>query len=668
MAASGPKERIEELVTTLNDHSYRYYVLSSPTVSDAEYDRLLRELEKLEKEHPDLILPDSPTTRIGAPPSGGFPTVRHEVSMLSLSNAMDESELKDFYEQVQRALGVKENLEFASELKFDGVAISLRYVHGLLSIGATRGDGYTGEDITSNVRTVPSIPLRIRGKAPALLEVRGEVLFLKDAFHSLNEERIIKGEEPFANPRNAASGSLRQLDPSVTALRPLTFFAYGFGKIDGLLIPKTHDECINQISSMGFKVSPFRRVTRGLPELIAAYEEAKEMRNSLPFEVDGIVVKLNSLKSQDELGFRQRSPRWAIAAKFEAVEETTKLNDIILQVGRTGAVTPVAILEPVKVGGVIVSRATLHNEDEIKRKDIRIGDTVVVKRQGDVIPGVAAVITSRRNGSERIFKFPKECPECGELLVREEGEAVIRCVNPKCPAKIKERLLHFASRRAVDIEGLGDKMVDLLLESNLVREIPDLYKLKAEDLVSLPRMGELSSENIVSAISNRREIPLDRFIFALGIRHVGEKTASVIAKECGTLERFLDLGEEDLLLINEVGEETARAVVEFLANEEEIGIIKNLLSQGVKVLAVQRSETKGELKGKTFVLTGTLLGLTRDEAAEKIESKGGKVSSSVSRKTSYLVVGLDPGSKFDKAKELGVPILKEDEFVVLLGS
>jgi len=663
-----PQDRIKELVQALNEHSYRYYVLSQPSISDAEYDRLLRELEELEKENPSLALPDSPTKRIGAAPEAGFPTVRHSIPMLSLSNAMDEVEVKEFYGQVSRALETDEELEFASELKFDGVAINLRYENGILKVGATRGDGYTGEDITTNVRTISSIPLRLRGYAPTVLEIRGEVLFLKEAFSSLNKTRISKGEEPFANPRNAASGSLRQLDPAITASRPLTFFGYGFGIAEGITIPKAHSDCIDFISKLGFKVSPFRKVSKGVNALITAYEEARNLRNSLPFEVDGIVIKLNDISLQEQLGFRQRSPRWAIAAKFEAVEEITRLKDIALQVGRTGAITPVAQLEPVKVGGVIVSRATLHNEDEIKRKDIRIGDQVVVRRQGDVIPAVASVITAARTGDEKIFKFPKECPVCGEKLKREEDEAVIRCVNSKCPAKIREKLIHFASRRAADIEGLGDKMVDLLLEAELVREIPDLYKLTVEDLVALPRMGELSSENLINAITSRRELSLDRFIFALGIRHVGEKTASVLAKYCGTLDRFLNLDVDTLLTINEIGVETSQAIVEFLNDERERSIIDSLIANGVKILSVQVQTPNDVLSGKTFVLTGTLPNLSRDEATSKIESKGGKVTSSVSKKTNYVVVGSDPGSKLEKARSLGVPIIGEEELIALCSS
>lgn len=665
------RKRIDQLITELNEHSYRYYVLSAPTISDAEYDRLFRELETLERGNPSLVRPDSPTQRVGAKVQAGFETVRHEIPMLSLNNAMDESELREFDEQVKRLLGQNggDRTSYASELKFDGLAVSLRYENGLLVRGATRGDGFQGELITENLRTVRSIPLRLRLKrAPDVIEVRGEVLFLKEAFALLNEERIEKGEEPFANPRNAASGSLRQLDASITASRPLTFFAYGLGVTPGEWHYKTHEEVISWCGEAGFNTSPVFKVVRGVDELLGAWRDTLEKRHDLPFEVDGIVVKVNDLSLQERLGFRQRSPRWAIAAKFPPEEETTKLLDILVQVGRTGAVTPVAALQPVKVGGVVVSRATLHNEDEIARKGLKIGDTVVVRRQGDVIPAVVAVVAQLRDGTEKDFTFPKECPECGTPLVRPAGEAVARCPGAACPAKLQQRLIHFVSRKGADVEGLGDKLIDVLLESGLVKDIPDLYRLTASQLEELPRMGELSSSNLIRALERSREIPLARFIYALGIRHAGERTALILARFCNTIERFLSLQEEELTRIPDIGEETARAIAAFLSSEREVQNIRELLALGFRILPPDRVAEKKGISGKTFVITGTLESMSREEAKEKIEESDGKVASSVSKKTDFVVAGESPGSKLAKAKELGVKVLNEEEFLEILKS
>ncbi|NMC62064.1 MAG: NAD-dependent DNA ligase LigA, partial [SAR324 cluster bacterium] len=607
-------ERIAQLVSELNEHIYRYYVLSAPSISDAEYDRLFRELENLENENPELILPDSPTQRVGAKVQGSFQSLKHEIPMLSLNNAMNEEELRGFDEQVRRFLEkegfAKNKVEYAIELKFDGLAVSLRYEEGVLVQGVTRGDGFNGELITENLRTIKSIPLRLRlENPPSVLEVRGEVLFLKQAFEALNEERVKNGEEPFANPRNAASGSLRQLDASITAKRPLSFYAYGSGVVSVDWTFKTHDALIAFYRDIGFLSSPFFNVVNGVDELIAAYRSALEKRDSLPFEVDGLVAKVNDYSLQKILGFRQRSPRWAIAAKFPPVEETSKLLDIVVQVGRTGAITPVAILKPVRVGGVIVSRATLHNEDEITRKGLKIGDTVVIRRQGDVIPAVVSVVTHLRDGSEKDFVFPKECPECGTTLLRPASEAVYRCPNNSCPAKIQQRLIHFASRKGADIEGLGDRLIEVLLDSGLIRDIPDLYKIKKEQLEALPRMGELSSENLLKALERSKRIELSHFIYALGIRHVGERTALLLARFCNSIERFLDLDYETLLSISEVGVETAKAIVSFLSNEEERSNIGELLALGFEVLEPEKLET-GILDGKVFVLTGTLESLS----------------------------------------------------------
>ncbi len=666
--------RVDTLIEELQEHSHRYYVLSQPTVSDAEYDEKFRELQELEAAHPELVRADSPTQRVGAAPLAGFSTVSHKVPMLSLDNAMNEQELLDFDEQVRRFLSKDghsvDAIEYTVEFKFDGVAVSLAYEKGLFVQGATRGDGTTGEDVTSNVRTIKAIPLKLRGAAPksGRIEIRGEVIFKKREFEALNAERQTRGEETFANPRNAASGSLRQLDPRETARRPLYFFSYGLGFLEegAGLSSSTLSQTMLEIEKLGFSISPGFRTVKGAEALVKAYREAEEARDSLPFEVDGLVVKVNDYALQERLGFRQRSPRWAIAAKFKPVEAVTTLNDIIIQVGRTGALTPVAVLAPVRVGGVVVSRATLHNQDEIERKGLLLGDRVVVRRQGDVIPAVVAAITASRTGKEKPFRFPTSCPECDSPVERVPDEAVTRCPNPNCPAKTHNRILHYASRDAMDIEGLGDKMVGLLLEHGVVTSLPDIYELTVEKLHDLPRMGELSSSNLVQAIEESKKRPLSRFIFALGIRHVGTKTAAVIARNCHTVEKFLTLTEDALVEIEEIGPETARSVAEFLGDEDEQKLVERLLQLGIAPEAQQGVVSDGAFQGKTFVLTGALATLSRKEAEELVSSNGGKVSSSVSKKTSYVVAGESPGSKLDAARKHGVAILSEDEFRTLL--
>jgi DNA ligase (NAD+) len=670
------KDKMDALVDELHEHSHRYYVLSQPTISDAEYDEKFRELERLEREYPDLVRSDSPTTRVGAQPLEGFPTVQHKTPMLSLNNAMNEQELVDFDEQVRRFLSKDGHdggeIEYTVEFKFDGVAVSLSYENGLLAQGATRGDGTTGEDVTSNVKTIKSIPLRLRGtKAQkGLLEIRGEVLFRKKEFEALNIERQERGEETFANPRNAASGSLRQLDPQETARRPLYFFAYGFARVEGNggFSHSSLREAMEEVESLGFSISPGYKTVKGIENLLSEYRKAEEGRESLPFEVDGIVIKVNELALQERLGFRQRSPRWAIAAKFKPVEAVTTLEDIIIQVGRTGALTPVAVLKPVPVGGVVVSRATLHNQDEIERKGLLIGDKVVVRRQGDVIPAVVAAMTAARTGLEKHFKFPSTCPECSTPVERVADEAVTRCPNPSCPAKIHNRILHYASRDAMDIEGLGDKMVALLLEHNVVAELPDIYTLTIDELQELPRMGELSSSNLVEAIAGSKKRPLSRFIFALGIRHVGTKTGAVIARQCRTVENFLALTEEMLLEMEEIGPETARSVAQFLSDTRERQMVERLLARGVHPTPEAGPVQGGVLEGRTVVLTGTLMTLSRKEAEELVVKNGGKVSSSVSKKTSFVVAGEAAGSKLDAAQKLGISVITEDAFRELVGA
>ncbi len=663
-----PKAKIDQLISELNEYCYQYYVLSMPTVSDSEYDRLFRELELLESKFPEYVRSDSPTQRVGAKPATEFATIRHEVPMLSLTNAMDEVEIRAFYDQVLNFLEkatVNEKPWFLVELKFDGVACSLRYENGNLIYGVTRGDGLIGEDITQNVRTIRSIPLRLRGEAPHIMEVRGEILFPRKEFEFLNIERVSNGEEPFANPRNAASGSLRQLDPKVTAKRPLSFFAYSFGMISASGFVKSQSEAVESFKTLGFQVSPFLRRVQGVEGLINAYRDSQAERDSLPFEVDGLVFKVDNFSMQEVLGFRQRSPRFAIAAKFPPMEETTKLEDVIFQVGRTGAITPVAVLKPVRIGGVIVSRATLHNADEIRRKNIKIGDTVVIRRQGDVIPAVISVISQKRDGREREVVFPILCPECGTEIKKSSGEAVSRCVNRSCPAQLRERLIHFASRKGADIEGLGSKMVDLLLEFDLVRDISGIYRLSPEVLKNLPRMGELSSFNLVRAIQNSKNITLERFIYALGIRHVGERTAFILSGYIGTIDRLFELSEPELVDLKDIGSETAASIISFLSDDREVKTIKELLKLGINIAESKPTESS-KLQGNIFVLTGALSSMSRDEAVSTLKSKGATVSSSVSKKTDYVVAGDSPGSKLEKARMLGITILNEDEFLRLI--
>lgn len=671
------KGRIDFLVSELQRHSQLYYVQSNPEIPDQEYDALFRELQSLEREFPGLQRLDSPTQRVGAPVQEAFRSVPHEIPMVSLDNAMDQDEIRAFDARVVRLLAKSEvenvQIAYCGELKFDGIAVSLLYEDGVFVRGLTRGDGLVGEDITLNLRTLPSLPLRFFGKGQRWkrLEVRGEALLHFDQFKKLNALRESRDEQVFANPRNAASGSLRQLDPAVTAERELTFYAYGFGLVEGEALPDSHLESLNLARSLGFRTSPLLRLLDGAEALCEFYREVAEQRAKLPFEADGIVFKVDSAALREVLGFKQRSPRWAVAAKFEAVEASTLLEDIHIQVGRTGALTPVAVLSPVKVGGVVVSRATLHNEKEIERKDLRIGDTVIVRRQGDVIPAVVRPIASRRDGSERRFQFPNRCPVCNSPIERPEGDVVARCENRACPAQGLQQLIHFASRDAMDIEGLGKKLCRTLLDHKLVSVPADLYELTREELEGLPRMGELSSENLLQAIAASQSPELSRFIFALGIRHVGTKTARLLAEHYQTIEAFLHAQEEELLAIPEVGPETAQAVADFMGSAEEQGEVERLMKAGVhpkQAKGRDPEKASREFEGRTFVLTGTLAGFTRSEATQAIENRGGKVVGSVSAKTNYVVVGDEPGSKLDRAKSLSVPILDEASFRALLGA
>ncbi|MGN2391171.1 NAD-dependent DNA ligase LigA [Pelomicrobium sp. G1] len=662
-------KRLREEIERAN---YNYYVLNRPTIPDAEYDRLFRRLQELEARYPELATPDSPTQRVGAAPMEEFPEVRHAAPMLSLNNAFDDEEVKAFDRRVREGLGV-ERVEYEVEPKFDGLAVSLTYREGVLVQGATRGDGYTGEDVTANLRTVRAIPLRLKAKAPpVLLEVRGEVLMFKADFERLNAEQQARGERPFANPRNAAAGSLRQLDPRITAKRPLTFFAYGIGRGEGEGIPRDRQSrLLDYLESLRIPVSPIREVVAGVEGLLGFYRKLLARRDDLPYETDGVVYKVDRLDYQERLGFVSRAPRFAVAHKFPAQEEMTQLLDIEVQVGRTGALTPVARLKPVQVGGVTVTSATLHNEDEIRRKDIRIGDWVIVRRAGDVIPEVVAVVPEKRPAHTRRFVMPSRCPVCGSAVVRLPDEAIARCSGGLvCPAQRKQALLHFASRRALDIEGLGEKLVDQLVDTGLVKTPADLFHLTEEQLAALPRMGRKSAQNLLEALErSRRNATLARFIYALGIRHVGETTARDLAQHFGSLGALMKASEEEIMEVPDVGPVVAKSIHQFFAERHNREVIEGLRPfYGHCWRMETRRAGARELAGKTFVLTGTLSSMTREEAKERIEALGGKVTGSVSRNTDYVVVGTDPGSKYDRARELGVPILDEDAFLKLVRS
>ncbi|HUW50430.1 MAG TPA: NAD-dependent DNA ligase LigA [Sulfuricella sp.] len=664
--------RIQALRDEIERHNYLYYALDTPEIPDAEYDKLFRELERLEAEHPRLVTLDSPTRRVGAAPLTEFSQIAHRVPMLSLGNAFEDEEVAAFDRRVREGIGADE-VEYAVEPKFDGLAISLVYENGVLVQGATRGDGYTGEDVTSNLRTIKAIPLRLHSaQPPRLLEVRGEVLILKAGFEKLNRQQREKGEKEFANPRNAAAGSLRQLDPRITASRPLTFFAYGLGSTDGMEMPATQSAVMDYLETLRVPVCRERRVVRGVEGLLGYYRDIGGRRESLPYDIDGVVYKVNSLAGQDNLGYVSRAPRFAIAHKFPAQEAMTELLGIDVQVGRTGTLTPVARLKPVFVGGATVTNATLHNEDEIRRKDVRIGDTVIVRRAGDVIPEVMSVVLKNRPADARGFVMPMQCPVCGSHVIRLPDEAAVRCSGGLyCPAQRKQAILHFASRRAMDIEGMGDKLVDQLVDRNLISTPADLYdtdKLGMNALANLDRMAEKSATNILAAIEASKNATLARFIFALGIRNVGEATAKELARQFGGLGALMAAGEEELQQVPDVGPVVALSIFQFFAEPHNREVIERLRAAGVHWEEGERVPRPMEsaISGKTFVLTGTLPSLTRDEAREKIESLGGKVSGSVSKKTDYVVAGAEAGSKLAKAQELGVTVLDESGLVALL--
>lgn len=661
------RERLAWLREQIRYHDYRYYVLDEPEISDAEYDRLFRELEDLEAAYPELVTPDSPTQRVSGAPAEKFETVAHRQPMLSLENAFSEGEVQEFEARLQRFLRRSEPLDYVLEPKMDGLAVNLVYENGRLTLGATRGDGYRGEEVTANLKTIKTIPLRLRSDqvpVPELVEVRGEVYMEVEDFKKLNTLREAQGEPPFANPRNAAAGSLRQLDPAVTASRPLKIYCYGIGEVRGRDFA-SHWEVLQTLKAWGLRINPYIEQGRGIAAAIAYHHRLEQQRHGLPYEIDGVVIKVNSLELQARLGIKTRSPRWALAYKFAATQATTRVLDIRVQVGRTGAVTPTAIMEPVEVGGVTVSRATLHNEDELKRKDVRIGDWVLIQRAGDVIPEVVKVITSRRTGAEIPFEMPKTCPVCGTPLVRPPGEAITRCPNPDCAGQLKRAIRHFASKGAMDIDGLGEKIVEQLVDNGLIQDVADLYRLQVEDLIPLERFAEKSAQNIVQAIQNRKQPPLARFIYALGIRYVGEATANLLAQHFQRLEALMEAPEEELTQIEGIGPQVAHSIREFFTNPRQRALLAKLRQYGVWPQEAGKPAA-APLAGKTFVFTGGLERFSREEAKTLVTARGAKVSSSVSAKTDYVVVGENPGSKLLKARELGVKILTEAEFEALI--
>ncbi len=710
-----PPKKAEKLRERINHHNYRYYVLDDPEVADAEYDRLLRELEALEAEHPELIAPDSPTQRVGAAPAEDFPSVRHAVPMLSLNNAMNEDEIRErFFEPLVRQLGEDAEIELAAEPKLDGLAVELVYENGALAVGSTRGDGETGEDVTLNIRTIKSVPLRLRahGNAtvPALVEVRGEVYMDKERFEEMNRRQADAGEKLFANPRNAAAGSLRQLDPGITDKRPLDIFLYGIGRVDGASF-ETHADSLDFIESLGLRTVRERRVCRSLDEALDYYREMMARRDDLPYEVDGVVLKVNRLVQQTELGVRSRSPRYAIACKFPPRQETTTLVGITVQVGRTGALTPVAELEPVRVGGVEVRRATLHNEDEIARKDIRIGDTVVIQRAGDVIPEVVMPVVEKRTGTEKTFAMPDTCPTCGGPIERErtpgyrhfwcrkrgcerflerrsaksipeacdkcnesleeiDGGSVVFCTTLACPAKLKGTIEVFVSKGAMDIDGLGAKLVEQIVDAGMVKDPADLYDRALDDWSGLERMAEKSAQNLLGALEASKERPLARVLFALGIRNIGAHVSDVLASHVGGIDALMNASAEELQEIDEVGPIVAQSVVEFFANESNRAVIERLKKAGLRALTESAAPApKGDaFAGKTFVFTGKLEQMARTEAEERVRALGGRASSSVSKKTDYVVAGPGAGTKLAKAESLGVAVISEAKFVEMSGA
>jgi len=664
------RKEAEELRGKIRRHEYLYYVEDAPEISDAGFDRLMNRLKEIEAAHPELATPDSPTVRVGGSPREGFTTVRHARAMLSLDNAFSYDALRDWDRRVREGIG-REDIEYIAEHKFDGLSISLQYEDGVLVRGVTRGDGTTGEDVTPNVKTVRSIPLRMddgavkKLKLPKSFEVRGEILMTRKAFEALNRQQEEAGGKIFVNARNSAAGSLRVLDPAITRQRKLDFFAY-YLYVDGKAPFAKHSDSLEALKKLHFRASDDWKCCDGIEAVIKYCESWDARREKLAYEIDGVVIKVNSTALQNELGFTAKAPRWAIAFKYPARQETTVVNDIIVQVGRTGTLTPVAVLEPVQVGGVTVSRSTLHNMDEIDRLGLHIGDTVLIERAGEVIPHVLKVVKEGKN--RRAFKMPAKCPECGSAIHKAEGEVAYRCVNAACPAKRKESLLHFAGRHAMDIDGLGDKIVDQLVDKGLVKDVADLYSLKLDQVADLERMAEKSAQNLLDEIAASKKQPLSRLIYALGMRFVGERTGQLLAENFGSLEELEEAKPEDLEKVTEVGPKVSESIVEFFSEPANRKLIKKLHAAGVRPTAEKREIKSQKFAGKSFVFTGALERRSREEAGELVLQHGGKLSGSVGKKTDYVVVGADPGSKYDKAKELGVTILTESEFEKLVGT
>ncbi|MGB6777139.1 MAG: NAD-dependent DNA ligase LigA [Planococcus citreus] len=660
------EERVIELNELLRDYGHAYYVLDKPRVPDAVYDQLLNELIELENLYPDLIFPDSPTQRVGGTPLSNFEKVRHERPMLSLSNVFNEEDLRDFDKRVRG--GAEDSVEYVCELKIDGLAVSLHYENGKFVRGLTRGDGRVGEDITVNLRTVRSIPLKL--KEPVSIEVRGEVFMPKKSFHALNEDREERGEELFANPRNAAAGSLRQLDSKIAAKRNLDVFIYGIGGDGETYGLNDHDESLRYLTDLGFKTNSERKVCRSVEEVLAYIEQWTDGRNQLSYEIDGIVIKVNRFLHQQDLGFTAKSPKWATAYKFPAEEVMTTVRDIELSIGRTGVVTPTAILEPVAVAGTTVQRASLHNEDLIRERDIRINDKVIIRKAGDIIPEVVKALIEMRSGDEQPFEMPTECPACGSELVRIEGEVALRCVNPKCPAQIVEGMIHFVSRNAMNIDGLGEKVIEQLYREGLIQDISDLYALTKEQLMELERMGDKSASNLIEAIEASKSNSMERLLFGLGIRHVGERGARILSEHFGSIDQLKQANLEELIAIHEIGDKMADAVVTYFDKEEVSSLVERLRERGVNLsytgTIVRVEEGANAFAGKKIVLTGKLENMTRQEAGERIEALGGKLTGSVSKKTDLLIAGEEAGSKLDKAQDLGVEVWNEERLLMEL--
>lgn len=670
------KERIDDLRAQLNHHNYRYYVLDSPEVSDAEYDQLMRELTQLEADYPQFFTPDSPTQRVGAAPLEAFGVVEHPLPLLSLGNAFSQEELRAWYTRISRLLG-REQFNFVAEHKIDGLAVALTYVDGRLATGATRGDGLRGEDITQNLRTVRSIPLSVSKEAPPRFEVRGEVFLPKAGFSKLNQERAKEGLPLFANPRNAAAGSVRQLDPRITAKRPLDIYIYMLGYAEGKLMPPSHWETMDYLKSLGFKVNLHNRLLKSIKEVEDYYQGWVEKREHLPYEADGIVVKVDLIELEERLGDVGREPRWAIAYKFPAVQGTTRLKDIGVSVGRTGTLNPYAILEPVSVGGVTIKQAALHNEDDIRRKDIRIGDTVIVQRAGEVIPEIVGPVVNKRSGEEKEFSLLERvfdkgkgrpaCPVCGASVIKPEGEVMYYCPNAACPAQVEQRLEHFASRGAMDIRGIGEQMSALLLREGLVKDVGDLYRITGEQLIEVERMGEKSAQNLIKAIDSSKKRSLARVIFALGIKHIGEEMAEVLAREFPSIDKLANASKERLTSIPTVGPKIADSIIAFFGQEANQRLLKKLKDAGVRLEEAVTKPEERPLAGQEFVITGRLERFSRPEAEACIKALGGTAKSDVTHKTTYLVVGAEPGSKLDRAQALGIKQLTEEEFLKLVG-